>query len=53
VNKSLIIINLNDDFMEKKNPQTAGALINEIKRRTRRKFSSEEKNKNSYGRYAR
>ena len=29
--------------MEKKNPQTAGALINEIKRRTRRKFSSEEK----------
>jgi transposase len=29
--------------MQKKNPQTAGALINEIKRRTRRKFTSEEK----------
>jgi transposase len=29
--------------MEKKKQQTAGALINEIKRRTRRKFSSEEK----------
>ena len=29
--------------MEKKPTQTAGQLINEIKRRTRRKFSSEEK----------
>jgi transposase len=29
--------------MEKKPKQTASSLINEIKRRTRRKFSSEEK----------
>jgi transposase len=41
--KSLIIINLNTDNMEKKPTQTVGSLINEIKRRTRRKFNSEEK----------